>query len=184
LGCWNNGDGSNVAATQRLVAGIWLKPSPTGLCSEKPMTLLLSALGKLCSTLPEQPNVCVQPRKPRASLALVKPRAAKRRLERVLGPTAPSLNEPPQLAACGCAQVFAQTLVSEHAPAGGDGAGGFDASTGRGRRLRLSRILCCRVVRVLPEPTLPARALCAVGGGETIAPTRPVFTQPSLLRVA
>jgi hypothetical protein len=40
------------------------------------------------------------------------------------------------------------------------------------------------VVRVLPEPRLPARALCAVDGGETFTPTRPVFTQPSLLRVA
>jgi hypothetical protein len=40
------------------------------------------------------------------------------------------------------------------------------------------------VVRVLPEPALPARALCAVDGGETLELTQPVFTQPSLLRVA
>jgi hypothetical protein len=40
------------------------------------------------------------------------------------------------------------------------------------------------VVRVLPEPRLPARALCAVDGGKTFALTEPVFTQTSLLRVA
>jgi hypothetical protein len=36
----------------------------------------------------------------------------------------------------------------------------------------------------LARLTLPARALCAVAGGETFALTEPVFTQTSLLRVA
>jgi hypothetical protein len=110
------------------------------------MTLLLSALGKLCSTLPEQPNVCVQPRKPRASLALVKPRAAKRRLERVLGPTAPNLNEPPDLPRAGAPGSLRRL--------------GLRARTRRRRRERWlsSKHRARATIKVITDTSLPSGA--------------------------
>jgi hypothetical protein len=77
-------------------------PEPTHLCADGSMTCpRLRAWPHGAQHHNYQPNVCAKPREPRESLALVKPRAAKRRLERVLGPTAPSLNEPPQLPRAG-----------------------------------------------------------------------------------
>jgi alkylhydroperoxidase family enzyme len=49
-------------------------------------------------------------------LVYAEPRAAKRRLERVLGPTAPNLNEPPQLPRAGAARPLSRYRFSSTHP--------------------------------------------------------------------